>query len=468
MIQGLPPDVPVKAPAKDEPDVTRIPPDPAYPSGILSVQIHNIVGLERHIVSGSKGSSGVRRGEAQTTQEEEEGQNLPSGFCSIILDYQKIYRTRVKPMTSKPFFSTMTERFVRDYTKAKLMICVRDSRLREDDPILGVVDLSLGDVFQNCSQISRFYPLRGGVGYGRIRISLLFRSINTQLPKAMLGADIGSIEVVSRTISSATITDLEVQKADVIKFVTPIIKKKAVKSVDGTGWSPVHNTHGSTGFRLGVRHRHSSPFILYFNRDSKVHRGKTLAAAVLWLKDIPDGEDVVLSLPVYRCEKLQQMIQNSCTPLAAQVGTVELVVHFHRGLGHSHRRAALVEKDFRHVIKATECVEHIRGEEPEKWVSSDNDASDSEEEQGSSTLRPASGGSASSDKSPFGQLKNKMAKKREERKELHRMERGAMQWRAARTLAWMGGGIKEKGREVKGALKMEPRKPGIGTEAPTE
>lgn len=457
-----------KPPPKHEPDVTTIPPDPAYPSGILSVQIHKIVGLERHIVSGSKGSSGIRRGESQTTHEEEEGQNLPSGYCSIILDYQKIYKTRVKPMTSKPFFSTVTERFVRDYTKTKLMICVRDSRLREEDPILGVVDLNLGEVFKNCSQISRFYPLCGGIGYGKISISLLFRSIDTKLPKEMLSTDIGSIEIVSSTISSSKITDPDVQKADVIKFATPLIKKKAVKSPEGNGWCPVHNTKGSTGFRLGVRHRHSSPLILYFNRDSKFRHGKTLAGAILWLKEIPDGEDVAISLPVYRCDKLEQFMQNSGTPHGIQVGTVDLVVHFHRGLGHSHRRAAAVEKDFRDVIEAAACVEHIRGEGLEKWVSSDNDATDTEDEGSASTPpRPVSSDSQSSSKGTLGHLKEKIAKKREERKELHRMERGAMQWKTTRTLAWMGGGIKEKGQEIIGALKKEPSKPAIETEAPT-
>ena len=65
---------------------------------------------------------------------------------------------------------------------------------------------------------------------------------------------------------------------------------------------------------------------------------------------------------------------------------------------------------------------------------------------------------------PLGEFKRRLGKKTEERKEMHRMERGVMQWKGARTLAWMGGGLKDKGRELKGALKMEPRKPGIETE----
>lgn len=456
-----------------ETDITRIPPDPAYPSGILAIQVHNVVGLERHIVSGSKGSSGLRRGEAQTAQEEEEGHNLPSAYVSIVLDYQTIYRTRIKPMTSKPFFNAGTERFVRDWTKSKILIVVRDARVREEDPILGCVDLTLRDVMAKGSQVSRFYPIRGGVGYGKIRISLLFRSIDTQLPKPLQGVDIGSVEIVSRHISAASITDHEVQKADIVKFATPVIRKDAVRDGDGAGggWAPVHNTQGSTGFRLGVRHRHSAPCILYFRRDSKlIRRDKVLAVAAFWLKDIPDDQVVNLTLPVYRPANLQRFTQNYgvADGDCKHVGHVELAVRFHRGLGHSHRRAGMVEKDFKDVIEAAACVENIRGEEP--LMPSDNEAAtDSDEgEEGQPGAEGGGGEHAGTAPRPqsrgSGGLVAKFREKRQETKELHRMERGAMQWKGARTLAWAGQGIKGKGREMRGALRMEPRRPGIESE----
>jgi len=361
-------------------------------------------------------------------------------------------------MTSKPFYNAGTERFVRDWTKTKLFIVVRDSRLREEDPILGVVDLTLQDVLTEGSQVSHFYPIRGGVGYGKIRISLLFRSIDAKLHKAIQGADIGSIEIVSRNVMSASITDPEVQRADIIKFATPLIRKDAIRAPDGTGWTPVHNTKGSTGFRLGVRHRHSAPCILYFRRDSKIRRDKTLAVAVFWLKDLPDDEVVHLTLPVFRPDNVQRFIQNCGVGDGARVGSVEIEVRFHRGLGHSHRRAAVQEKDFRDVIEATSCVEYIRGEGAQP--ASDNEASASDDDDGKASARPSSRGSFGT----IGELKGKLGRKREETKELHKMERGAMQWKGARTLAWMGEGIKEKGREMRGALKMEPRRPGVETE----
>jgi len=77
---------------------------------------------------------------------------------------------------------------------------VRDSRNREHDPILGVIPLRLSDVLQTSSQVTRWYPLDGGIGFGRIRISLLFRSVETRLPPNMLGWDVGTFEFLSDRI----------------------------------------------------------------------------------------------------------------------------------------------------------------------------------------------------------------------------------------------------------------------------
>lgn len=474
-----------------EDQVCFIPPERDYPSGILSVQIHNIVGLERHLVAGSKGDKNLQRG--QGPEEEEEGESLPSAYCSIMLDYQKIYKTRVKPMTSKPFFNAGCERFIRCWHTSTVLVVVRDHRMREVDPILGVVELRLKDVFKNSSHTCHFYPIRGGVGYGKIRISLLFRAIDTRLPPQLLGADIGSLEICCKTISAEHITDVEVREADSILFDTPFIKKRAKRSEDGSGWAPIHNTHGSTGFRLGVRYRHSSACVLYFHHTS-ILRNKTLAVAVLWLKDIPDEEDVDLKLPVFRPHKVQQYIQNCGVPEEKNgtlAGYVHLKVRFHRGLGHSHRRQAAREKDFRDVMEAVSCIGHIRGESAPLHVeeSEDEDLSSDEESPKSKTLAVEqeheegnerqqlhfSGSEdeadAEAEEAEAGEeigkirgIKRRLTKNSERRKHLHQKERGMMQWKGARTLAWVGRSVSNVPRRVSGKLRMEPRRPGVESE----
>ena len=76
---------------------------------------------------------------------------------------RQIYRTRAKVVSSKPIFNAGTERFVRDWRSAIITVTVRDQRHRQHDPILGVVPLKLSDILQTSSQVTRWYPLDGGI-----------------------------------------------------------------------------------------------------------------------------------------------------------------------------------------------------------------------------------------------------------------------------------------------------------------
>lgn len=476
-----------KVDSEQETRVGYIPPDPAFPAGILSIQIHNIVALERHSTTGSKGRPASRRG-GSSNMEEEEADNLPSAYCSIILDQEKIYKTRVKPMASKPFFNAGTERFVRDFNASTVLVVVSDSRMREIDPILGVVEFKLKDVLKNSSMISRYYPIQGGIGYGKIRVSLLFRSIDAQLPRPLLGSSIGTIQIISKHISSTGITDKEVREADYITFQTPLVSNRAPQSKNHNGWSPIGSSR--TGFGLGVRNRHSVPLILYFRRDSKLRRDKTYAAAVLWLKDIPDEEDTTVKLDVYQPQDLDGFIQNCAVEgqvqkrWGKQVGQVELVVRFHRGLAmnsRAHLRAAEQDKDLADVVEAQQCITRDDPNVTDSSASSDSEAGTGSSRvngAGSSRANGAGGGEdddedtsgVSSDEGGetggIGGLKRPFSKKRDMQRELHRRERGVMQWKGARTLAWVGKGVKDAGKGVKGHFKMEPRRPNVETEAP--
>jgi hypothetical protein len=427
-------------------------------------------------VAGSKGSGGAHPVQSHGTEEEEEGHNLPSAYCSIVLDNQKIYRTRIKPMTSKPFFNAGTERFVRDWRNTQVIVVVRDSRLREEDPILGIVDLKLADVLRKSSQISRYYPIRGGVGYGKIKISLLFRSIDAQLPPPVLGADIGSVEIISRRIHADGIVDSDVAKADFVHFSTPLAREKASRVPDGHWELAPRSPSSSTRLRLGVRHRHSDPLVLHFRRDSKLRiRDKTLAVAVLWLKDIPDDEVVSVELPVFRAtkDKVERVAQNCGDAFAGaeRVGIVAVEVRFCRGVGRAHRRVAGREKDFEDVVEAVGVIAAGDGE-MERSQSSlllHSDPSSMEEggyygEEGEEMLdgeqlfdTSDEGGCADSDKRSWSE-------KRSDRKELHRLERGAMQWKAARTLKWVGRGVKDGARGAREKVRMESRRQEVESE----
>lgn len=439
--------------------VRYIPPDPDYPSGILSIQIHNIIALSRHSVTGSKRDPSSRGGQSATTVEEEESANLPSAYCSIILDQTKIYKTRVKPMTSKPFFNAGTERFVRDFRTSTVLVTVSDSRLREIDPLLGVVEFRLNNVLKNSSMVSRYYPLQGGIGFGKIRISLLFRSISAQLPKPLLAGDIGTLEFVSALVSAEHITDSAVRAADYITFATPLGSRRAPRAPEADGWLP-------SGVRLGIRYRHAVPCILYFRRESKLRRDKTHAAAVLWLKDLPDDEDTAVRLDVFQPTNMDAFVQNCAGGQSPGrcVGHIDVVVRFHRGFAprsKAHQRAAEEDSDFADVVQAERRV--VREDQPLGIVEEDGGMS-SGEEAGEHSDASTDGAQSDGEEVSAVGLKQRLSKKRDVQKELHRRERGLMQWKGARTLAWVGKGVKDAGKGVKDHFRMEPRRPNVETE----
>merc|ERR1711939_269155 len=120
--------------------VTTTPPDPTLPSGICSILIHQIENLEVERPSGSFGSYQPWT-PAQITGEntDEEGDALPSSYCTVLQDDELVFRTRTKVHSSNPIFNAQTERFVRDWRNAIFTITCRNSLNREHDPILGCI-----------------------------------------------------------------------------------------------------------------------------------------------------------------------------------------------------------------------------------------------------------------------------------------------------------------------------------------
>ncbi|KAJ2978548.1 hypothetical protein NUW54_g11270 [Trametes sanguinea] len=58
---------------------------------------------------GGKGREG-EKGQDEGEETAEEGEGLPSSYCTISLNDELVYETRVKPITSSPMFNAGTER----------------------------------------------------------------------------------------------------------------------------------------------------------------------------------------------------------------------------------------------------------------------------------------------------------------------------------------------------------------------
>lgn len=65
-----------------------------------------------------------------------ENPDPPSSYCEVYLNDKLVYRTRTKQVTPLPYYNAVGERFVRDWTKARITFVVRDERDREHGTLL--------------------------------------------------------------------------------------------------------------------------------------------------------------------------------------------------------------------------------------------------------------------------------------------------------------------------------------------
>ncbi|KAI0556059.1 C2 domain-containing protein [Xylaria curta] len=297
--------------------VTHTPPDPLWPSGILSVVIHQIVSLELAQVKGSEG--GKRKGgkEYEPARDageikEEAAKTLPSAYCTICLNDELAYKTRTKVVSSKPIFNAGTERFVRDWRSTIVTVTVRDSRNRQHDPIIGVVPLKLSDILQTSSQSTRWYPLDGGIGYGRVRISLLFRSVELKLPPPQLGWDVGTFEFLSDSLTS-TFTGTDKGKIKLRMRTggsSATVKRDQCTAEEGSVRWDINGITNNARPRLPVRYRYRSPIFIEFHLPGKRH---VEHFAVVWLQQLVDNEEQDFDIPIWKCDNATRLSQNYIT-----------------------------------------------------------------------------------------------------------------------------------------------------------
>jgi hypothetical protein len=360
--------------------VMHTPPDPLWPSGICSVVVHQIVNLELENIKGSVGNRKGREyepakpyGEAT----EETGGNLPTSYCTILFNDQLVYKTRSKAVSSQPIFNAGTERFIRDWRSAIVTVTVRDSRNREHDPILGVVPLKLSDILQTSSQVTRWYPLDGGVGFGRIRISLLFRSIETRLPPNLLGWDVGTFEFLSDRILVLGYNRPPKLKLRTGGSVGKISRTAAQKLDEGDGYFFDLKAHdGKNNVRLPVKYRYRSPIVFEFHVANK---RKPDAYAVIWLQHFVDNESADINIPIWTTAHPGRITQNYITEENCrnepgledlqEVGRLQFRARFKSGTDESHQ-AFVTDSDSRETYETFEAclAEGIRTHKVEKEI----------------------------------------------------------------------------------------------------
>lgn len=378
----------------EEDAVVHTPPDPLWPSGVVSIVVHQIVNLELANVKGSNGKRKGREYEPARPEageiKEETGKKLPSSYCTILINDELAYKTRTKVVSSKPIFEAGTERFIRDWRSAIITVTVRDARNRQHDPIIGVVPLKLSDVLLTSSQSTRWYPLDGGIGFGRVRISLLFRSVELKLPPPQLGfGEIGTFEFTSDTIkainydgsarsrlklrtggSSAVVKGEKCVKGEDGNLIWDITEQTVNKSDGGAASALTANL-----VRLPVRYRYRSPVFIEIHPHGKRHAD---TYASIWLQDLVDLEDKEFNIPIWRCDNGLRLSQNYITEdnyrdipdlKIEEIGRLQFRGRFKPGTDRDHLKF-VSDNDSRETIESWEAcfAEGVRAEHVEPEV----------------------------------------------------------------------------------------------------
>lgn len=273
-----------------------------------------------------------------------------------------MYRTRAKAVSSKPIFNAGTERFVRDWRSSLVTITVRDQRNREHDPILGVVPLKVTDILNKSSQVTRWYPLDGGIGFGRVRISLLFRSVETRLPPNMLGWEVGTFEFLSDRILATGWAKNSKIKLRTGGSVGKMPRTDCHKTEEGDGVYWDISAGANKQVRLPVKYRYRSPIVFEFHVTGK--RGAA-AYATIWLHHLVDNEETPIDIPIWTTKMGSRLVQNYITErnLAAkevpgledleEVGRLQFRGRFKTGMDEAHH-AFIVDNDSRETYESWE------------------------------------------------------------------------------------------------------------------
>ena len=311
---------------------------------------------------------------------------------------------------------------------------------------MGIVYLPLEEMFSHRSQYNDTYPLAGGIGYGRIRISMVFRALDLKLPPQLRGWDFGTVEITEPITPKDIPEDL---KRFRLKLRTSINKGKMHSNKDGH-WESKKNRP----IRLAVQKRYSSPLVIEFRKNEAL-KDKTPAYAILWLKDIPDDEDITLNLPVWRGEKsdFERAQANCLEKMGERAGSIEVKLKFFSGLSEYHRKI----KD-PNVTDVMECLDAASDNKDMAKSLDDDDGSDTSS---SSSDDDDAKKQPDSKSGPVEQVKDY----KEHHKTLHRKHRGLMQWKAARTGDWFQSAVKDGiGGRIKDTFKHNGREPDVETE----
>ncbi|ORY77376.1 C2 domain protein [Protomyces lactucae-debilis] len=328
-------------------DAQNTVPDPELPSGILELTIHQCINVQ--VENPNKKSMGKVAAMHQDSDGEDDDERdgmtdvgyIPTLYVTADINDRLTYRTRVKSLNNAPTFNSTTEQYIRDWRVATLTVGVWDTRKKSDDCLVGLVSLKVSDIFHEASSSVKFYDLVGGAGTGRIRLSMIFRSMNMKLDKSLLGFEVGTFTFTS----PLTVTGQVHHHALTLKGSGSSRRVKSVKKGEGDIDRIWTLDKDKLINRLPIQYRYHSPVVLEFASAGisdalKGPLGRQKHYAVLWLFKLIDNQSTKFTLPIYKTDNPARFTQNVVTQpdetmSLEKVGEVSFVGRFTAGLDES-------------------------------------------------------------------------------------------------------------------------------------
>jgi hypothetical protein len=340
-------------------------------------------------------------------------------------------------------------------------ISVRDQRVHEDDPLLGIIHLPLEKLFKKRSQVDANYPLSGGVGYGRARISIVFRSVQLQCPREMLGWEYGTLDIKPFVKAIDVPKDLENLR---MKIRTTLARAKLHSGTEDGELNQhdghvVWKTKKDGSLRLPVRKRYSSPLVVEFRKDSAL-KDRSPAFCVLWLKDVPDNEEVTIRLTVWKGD-LERAEHNVLDSYGEKLGEIELTLTFWSGLSDYHSGLAKKDHNLKDIMEVLDTGRNNDEADQNEILNTADSSSSSDDSDFLPDFlsKKKKTGSSLDEDGKRGTL-DQIQDYKQHSKQLHRKNRGMMQWKGPRTIAWMKHTAQKAENKIEGVFKHGDRSGG--------
>ncbi|CAG8800575.1 16765_t:CDS:2, partial [Dentiscutata erythropus] len=202
-----------------------------------------------------------------------------------------------------PYWNASTEQFVKDWRTAVVRIVVKDQKDLEYDPVIGMATIPLKELLeQKGKKGAKWYPLRHGVGCGKVRLSFVFKSLAINLSPEEKGYEVGTLLVHSivaedldpkLACNSMSLTlslcgSLESERYTILSHGNP------------PSWLVTSNcAEDQNRLQFGVLRRHRTGLIITLKQRGLFGMTYIVGNAIFWLKDIRDCKEVEVKLPIY-------------------------------------------------------------------------------------------------------------------------------------------------------------------------